>query len=186
MLRHSASRAAGLHGLGAASRTVSGWRTCGAARSAIDRLPEHRFVGSRCEIVGYVLGLVCLVHSVYSLRRIFWIGFSSPEMSTPPDEPNNTHSTSDGRLEVLGIVSSFHIAQLQVGLNKPIRLGQAKTVKVSCEKTRESRGKSANNFKHKRSHRSSPNNGIPSKWTANRGCRHRPTSQSHTAARPPF
>lgn len=50
-------------------------------------------------------------------------------MSTEPDQ-QNTNSTSDGRLEVLGIVSSFHIAQLQVGLSKPIRLGQARTVKV--------------------------------------------------------
>lgn len=50
-------------------------------------------------------------------------------MSTEPDQ-QNTNSMSDGRLEVLGIVSSFHIAQLQVGLSKPIRLGQASTVKV--------------------------------------------------------
>lgn len=50
-------------------------------------------------------------------------------MSTEPDEVYS-HSTSDGILEVLGIVSSFHIAQLQVGLSKPVRLGQAKSVKV--------------------------------------------------------
>lgn len=50
-------------------------------------------------------------------------------MSTEPEEIN-TQSTSDGVLEILGILSSFHIAQLQVGLNKPIRLGQAKSVKV--------------------------------------------------------
>lgn len=41
-----------------------------------------------------------------------------------------SHSISDGVLEILGITSSFHIAQLQVGLNKPIRLGQGRTVKV--------------------------------------------------------
>ena len=51
-------------------------------------------------------------------------------MSTDAEEIN-THSTADGILEVLGIVSSFHIAQLQVGLNKPIRLGQARSVKVN-------------------------------------------------------
>ena len=33
-------------------------------------------------------------------------------------------------LEVMGVYSSFHIAQLQVGLVDPIRLGQAKIVKV--------------------------------------------------------
>lgn len=36
----------------------------------------------------------------------------------------------DGRLEVMALYSSFHIAQLQVGLAAPLRLGQAKTVKV--------------------------------------------------------
>jgi diacylglycerol kinase (ATP) len=42
-----------------------------------------------------------------------------------------SHSISDGILEVFGIVSSFHIAQLQIGLSTPLRLGQAKEVKVS-------------------------------------------------------
>lgn len=40
------------------------------------------------------------------------------------------HSISDGVIEVIGIVSSFHMAQLQVGLNRPIRLGQAKNVRI--------------------------------------------------------
>ncbi|XP_044272407.1 diacylglycerol kinase epsilon isoform X2 [Tribolium madens] len=46
---------------------------------------------------------------------------------------NNTkpaQSYHDGVLEVLGIYSSFHIAQLQVGLSTPLKLGQAKTVEV--------------------------------------------------------
>lgn len=51
-------------------------------------------------------------------------------MSTNPDEVYS-NSTADGTLEVLGIVSSFHIAQLQMGLSKPVRLGQAKSVKVT-------------------------------------------------------
>ncbi|KAK3867884.1 hypothetical protein Pcinc_026681 [Petrolisthes cinctipes] len=37
---------------------------------------------------------------------------------------------SDGRLEVFCLSSSFHIAQLQVGLSEPIRLGQCSTVKL--------------------------------------------------------
>ena len=37
----------------------------------------------------------------------------------------------DGLLEVFGIYSSFHIAQLQVKLAEPFRIGQAKQVKVS-------------------------------------------------------
>ncbi|KAL3876679.1 hypothetical protein ACJMK2_034483 [Sinanodonta woodiana] len=36
----------------------------------------------------------------------------------------------DGLLEVAAIYSSFHIAQLQVGLSSPICLGQAKSVKI--------------------------------------------------------
>lgn len=39
-------------------------------------------------------------------------------------------SISDSVIEVIGIVSSFHMAQLQVGLNKPIRLGQARKIRV--------------------------------------------------------
>ena len=33
-------------------------------------------------------------------------------------------------MEVFALYSSFHIAQLQVGLAEPLRLGQAKEVKV--------------------------------------------------------
>ncbi|KAH9495777.1 hypothetical protein Btru_013297 [Bulinus truncatus] len=37
----------------------------------------------------------------------------------------------DGKLEVMGLFSSFHIAQLQVGLATPLRLGQAEHVKIT-------------------------------------------------------
>lgn len=37
---------------------------------------------------------------------------------------------SDGLLEVVAIFSSFHIAQLQVGLSKPHIIGQARTVQI--------------------------------------------------------
>lgn len=36
----------------------------------------------------------------------------------------------DGLLEVMGLSSAFHIAQLQVGMTSSIRLGQASTVKI--------------------------------------------------------
>lgn len=36
----------------------------------------------------------------------------------------------DGILEVMGLSSAFHIAQLQVGMAAPIRLGQASTVRI--------------------------------------------------------
>lgn len=47
------------------------------------------------------------------------------------EEPSpKIQSYHDGLLEVVGIYSSFHIAQLQVGLSTPLRLGQAKTVEI--------------------------------------------------------
>lgn len=45
------------------------------------------------------------------------------------------NSISDGMIEVIGIVSSFHMAQLQVGLNKPLRLGQAKKIRLVMKDT---------------------------------------------------
>lgn len=36
----------------------------------------------------------------------------------------------DGLVEVIGLYSSFHVAQLQVGISEPVRLGQAKEVKL--------------------------------------------------------
>lgn len=43
------------------------------------------------------------------------------------------HSISDGLVEVFGVMSSFHIAQLQIGLTKPLKLGRAKEVRVSFQ-----------------------------------------------------
>ena len=39
-------------------------------------------------------------------------------------------SFSDGKLEVCGLYSSFHIARMQVNLADPLLLGQAHSVKV--------------------------------------------------------
>lgn len=43
---------------------------------------------------------------------------------------SRVHSVADGKMEIFAVNSSFHIAQLQVGLSKPIRLGQAKTIRI--------------------------------------------------------
>lgn len=52
------------------------------------------------------------------------------------DEDDQIESSiSDGVIEVIGIVSSFHMAQLQVGLNKPIRLGQARNVRIRMKES---------------------------------------------------
>ncbi|XP_049869271.1 diacylglycerol kinase epsilon [Pectinophora gossypiella] len=42
-------------------------------------------------------------------------------------------SISDGKLEIVGISSSFHIARLQCGLAKPYRFAQASKVKIEME-----------------------------------------------------
>jgi diacylglycerol kinase (ATP) len=47
------------------------------------------------------------------------------------DANSGVQSINDGKLEVVALYSSFHMAQLQVGLSKPHRIGQANTVKVS-------------------------------------------------------
>lgn len=46
------------------------------------------------------------------------------------DDETIEHSISDGIMEVFGVSSSFHVAQLQVKLSKPIRLGQGRNIKV--------------------------------------------------------
>lgn len=51
------------------------------------------------------------------------------------ENDSSIQSISDGIIEVIGIVSSFHMAQLQVGLNKPIRLGQAKNVRIHMKES---------------------------------------------------
>lgn len=41
---------------------------------------------------------------------------------------------NDGYIEVFGIYSSFHIAQLQVGLAEPFRIGRAQKVRIQTKK----------------------------------------------------
>ncbi|XP_064097949.1 diacylglycerol kinase epsilon-like [Macrobrachium nipponense] len=50
-----------------------------------------------------------------------------------PDAP--VQDFSDGLLEVFCLVSSFHIAQLQMGLSEPIRLGQCSKLKILLKGT---------------------------------------------------
>lgn len=45
-------------------------------------------------------------------------------------EEHGQQSIGDGKLEVVALYSSFHMAQLQVGLSQPYRLGQASNIKV--------------------------------------------------------
>lgn len=72
------------------------------------------------------------LQSVVVLNIDSWgAGVKLVEMTKETDAAfANLHSTSDGLAEVFGVSSSFHIAQLQVGLTKPIKLGRAKEVRV--------------------------------------------------------
>ncbi|CAG9812465.1 unnamed protein product [Phaedon cochleariae] len=45
-----------------------------------------------------------------------------------------SQSYHDGILEVVGIYSSFHMAQLQVGMSCPVKLGQAKVVELRLKR----------------------------------------------------
>ncbi|KAJ6633775.1 Diacylglycerol kinase epsilon [Pseudolycoriella hygida] len=70
------------------------------------------------------------LQSIVCLNIDSWgAGVQLWEMSSEENDLR-VHSTSDGLIEVMGIVSSFHMAQLQVGLNKPIRLGQGRKVRI--------------------------------------------------------
>lgn len=75
------------------------------------------------------------LQSVVVLNIDSWgAGVRLVEMSKESDiQFAESHSISDGLVEVFGVVSSFHIAQLQVGLSAPIKLGQAKEVRVSIK-----------------------------------------------------
>ncbi|XP_029041823.1 diacylglycerol kinase epsilon isoform X1 [Osmia bicornis bicornis] len=50
-------------------------------------------------------------------------------------EEYGVQSINDGKLEVVALYSSFHMAQLQVGLSQPYRLGQASSIKVKLLKS---------------------------------------------------
>ncbi|TMW41277.1 hypothetical protein DOY81_013644 [Sarcophaga bullata] len=77
------------------------------------------------------------LQSIVFLNIDSWgAGCKLVELSNNSDEPTKlVNSISDGVLEVFGIVSSFHIAQLQVGISKPVRIGQAKHVKLVVKST---------------------------------------------------
>ncbi|XP_019880958.1 diacylglycerol kinase epsilon [Aethina tumida] len=69
------------------------------------------------------------LESIVILNISSWgAGVNLWRMGSQNGKSNQSHC--DGILEVVGIYSSFHIAQLQVGLSTPLRLGQAKHVEI--------------------------------------------------------
>jgi diacylglycerol kinase (ATP) len=79
------------------------------------------------------------LESIVVLNIPFWGGGVQPwtqgqtSAKTRKDIPEP--SFNDDQLEVFGIYSSFHIAQLQVGLAEPYRIGQARSVQIKLRKT---------------------------------------------------
>ncbi|EDW58711.1 diacylglycerol kinase epsilon [Drosophila virilis] len=57
------------------------------------------------------------------------------ELSNSNGDVRIVNSISDGMMEVFGIVSSFHIAQLQCNISKPVRIGQAKQIRLRVNGT---------------------------------------------------
>ena len=63
-----------------------------------------------------------------------WSGGVTPVWPTSSDDCFRPPSYNDGLLEVMGLYSSLHIAKLQVNLAEPVRLGQARSVKMRVRK----------------------------------------------------
>lgn len=71
------------------------------------------------------------IESVVILNIPYWgAGVRPWDLGVGHKDFNFTPSYSDQKLEVFCVYSSFHIAQMQVGLSEPHRVGQAKEVKI--------------------------------------------------------
>ncbi|KYM94857.1 PREDICTED: diacylglycerol kinase epsilon [Cyphomyrmex costatus] len=71
------------------------------------------------------------IESIVILNIPSWAaGVDLWKMGMEDNEGSEVQSINDGKLEVVALYSSFHMAQLQVGLSKPHRIGQANTVKI--------------------------------------------------------
>ena len=71
------------------------------------------------------------LESVVILNIPYWgAGVKPWELGSGHKEFNFTPSFSDKKLEVFCVFSSFHIAQMQVGLSEPHRVGQAREVRI--------------------------------------------------------
>ncbi|XP_052790734.1 diacylglycerol kinase epsilon-like [Mya arenaria] len=73
------------------------------------------------------------IEGLVVLNIASWGGGCRPwELSDSKDDYNPARY-DDGLLEVMALYSSFHIAQIQVGLAAPILLGQARHVKITLK-----------------------------------------------------
>ncbi|XP_064627628.1 diacylglycerol kinase epsilon-like [Lineus longissimus] len=73
------------------------------------------------------------IEGIVVLNISSWAGGCQPwEIGLGPHGQQARYD--DGLVEVMGLYSSFHVAQLHVGLAEPYRFGQAKTVKITLTK----------------------------------------------------
>ena len=71
------------------------------------------------------------IESVVVLNIPYWgAGVKPWELGTGHKDFSCQPSVSDAKLEVFCVFSSFHIAQMQVGLSEPHRVGQATEVRI--------------------------------------------------------
>ncbi|XP_066588892.1 diacylglycerol kinase epsilon isoform X2 [Prorops nasuta] len=76
------------------------------------------------------------IESIVILNIPSWAaGVNLWNMGLEGNEDVGVQSIEDGKLEVAALYSSFHMAQLQIGLSQPHRIGQAKTVKIKLLKS---------------------------------------------------
>ncbi|KAG6802050.1 diacylglycerol kinase epsilon isoform X1 [Apis mellifera caucasica] len=76
------------------------------------------------------------IESIVILNIPSWAaGVNLWNMGLEGHEKYSKQSINDGKLEIVALYSSFHMAQLQVGLSQPYRLGQANSVKVKIIKS---------------------------------------------------
>jgi len=75
------------------------------------------------------------IESVVILNIPSWAaGVDLWNMGIEDDDGSEVQSINDGKLEVVALYSSFHMAQLQCGLSKPHRIGQGNTVKIKLSR----------------------------------------------------
>ncbi|XP_033214132.1 diacylglycerol kinase epsilon [Belonocnema kinseyi] len=103
---------------------------CFGTQQAVER--EYKDLDKRIEV--YMEGKrveLPSVESIVVLNIPSWgAGVDLWGMGLEDDSDIGKQRIDDGKLEVVALFSSFHIAQLQVGLSQPHRLGQANNVKI--------------------------------------------------------
>jgi len=76
------------------------------------------------------------IESVVVLNIPFWgAGVQPWSLGSGAKEFSFEQDIADKRLEVFCVYSSFHIAQMQVGLSEPHRIGQAETIRIELDES---------------------------------------------------